>query len=136
MGASGVDRNGVLVPPYTEKSSQADIDSGRIPYNLDHAGFIHHNYPLVAAAIRNKQTGAVDITNVGGAKKIMAYAPILYTTGDYGRYGIFGGVTIGFQVDQFHDAARKGSQLINRQLGEHRTSSAIIVLSTGILAAG
>jgi signal transduction histidine kinase/HAMP domain-containing protein len=131
----GVDEQGVLVPPYTENTSRADIDSGRIPYNLDKAGFIHPNYPFVAAEIRKKHTGAVDITNVGGAKKIMAYAPILYNTGDYGRYGIFGGVTIGFQVDQFHDAARKGGLLINRQLGEHRTRSAIIVLATGILAA-
>jgi signal transduction histidine kinase len=130
----GVDENGVLVPPYNKLSSQADIDSGRIPYNLDRAGFIHPNYPLVAEEIRKKHSGAVDITNVGGAKKIMAYAPVLYSTGDYSKNGVFGGVTIGFQVDQFHDAARKGSLLINRQLGDHRTRSGIIVLATSILA--
>ena len=131
----GVDHNGVLVPPYTENSSKADIESGRIPYNLDRAGFIHPNYPLVASEIRKKHSGAVDATNVGGAKKIMAYAPILYNTGDYARHGIFGGVTIGFQVDQFQDAARRGSMLIKRQLGEHRTRSGLIVLATSILAA-
>jgi signal transduction histidine kinase len=130
----GVNENGELVPPYTEHSSQADIDSGRIPFNLDRAGFIHPNYPRVAEEIRKKHSGAVDITNVGRAMKIMAYAPILYNTGDYGKNGIFGGVTIGFQVDQFHDAARKGSFLINSQLGQHRTRSGIIVLATAILA--
>lgn len=131
----GLDKNGVLLPPYTEKSSQEDIDSGRIPFNLDHAGFIHPNYPRVADDIRRQRTGYVDITNVGGSKKIMAYAPILYDSGEYRTHGVFGGVTIGFQVDQFHDAARKGSRLISRQLGEHRTRSAIVLLVTALISA-
>jgi signal transduction histidine kinase len=130
----GVDRNGKPVPPYSDRSSQADIDAGLIPFNLDQAGFIHPNYPKVAAEVRNNKIGYVDITNVGGAKKIMAFAPIPYDTGDYSRYGIFGGVTIGFQVDQFHDAARKGSRLINRELREHRSLSAMIILATALVA--
>jgi signal transduction histidine kinase/HAMP domain-containing protein len=131
----GVDAEGRLVPPYTARSSAADVESGRIPYNLDHAGFVHPSYPRVAAAVRKQQTGFVDITNVGGAKKIMAYSPIFYDTGDYGKYGVFGGVTIGFQVDQFHEAARKGTRLIAHQLGEHRRTSALIILATALLAA-
>lgn len=130
----GLDRDGRPVPAYTAKSSQADIDSGRIPYNLDQAGFIHPNYPVVANAVRKRKIGYVDTTNVGGAKKIMSYAPILYDTGDYSKYGVFGGVTIGFQADQFHDAARKGSRLIHRELRAHRTLSAIIILLTALVA--
>ena len=130
----GLDKNGKLVPPYTEDSSKADVESGRIPFNLEYAGFIHPSYPTVVTAVRNQRTGYVDITNVGGAKKIMAYAPIYYDTGDYGRHGVFGGVTIGFQVDQFHEASRKGSRLINRQLGEHRRTSAFIILITAVLS--
>jgi len=130
----GVDRNGVAVPAYTERSSKADIDSGRIPFNLDRAGFIHPSYPKVAAAVRARHTGHVDITNVGGAKKIMAYAPISFDTGDYGKHGVFGGVTIGFQVDQFHETARKGSRLINRELGQHRRTSAAIIFITALLS--
>jgi len=130
----GLDRNGNPLPAYSEKSSPADIDAGRIPFNLDRAGFIHPNYPKVASQVRNHKIGYVDITNVGGAKKIMAFAPIPYDSGDYSRYGIFGGVTIGFQVDQFHDAARKGSRLINRELRQHRSLSAVIILGTALLA--
>ncbi|MBK5276158.1 MAG: HAMP domain-containing protein [Desulfuromonadales bacterium] len=130
----GLDRSGRPVPAYSEHSSQADIDAGLIPFNLDQAGFIHLNYPKVASQVRQHKIGYVDITNVGGAKKIMAFAPIPYDTGDYSRYGIFGGVTIGFQVDQFHDAARKGSRLINRELRGHRTLSAMIILATALLA--
>ena len=130
----GVDKNGRLVPPYTERSSEADIAAGRIPYNLDYAGFIHPNYPVVAREVRAQRPGYVDITNVGGAKKIMAFAPIRYDTGNYRKHGVFGGVTIGFQVDQFHDAARKGSRIISSQLGEHRTRSAVIILLTALLS--
>ena len=130
----GLDAGGHLIPPYSESSRASDIESGRIPFNLDHAGFIHPNYPRVADQVRKQKAGFVDTTNVGGAKKIMAYAPIMYNSGDYARHGVFGGITIGFQLDQFHDAARKGSRLINQQLGEHRTRSALILLVTSLLA--
>lgn len=130
----GLDASGHLIPPYSKDSVKSDIDSGRIPFNLDHAGFIHPNYPLVADQVRKQKAGYVDTTNVGGAKKIMAYAPIIFDSGDYERYGVFGGITIGFQLDQFQDAARKGSRLINLQLGEHRTRSGVILLITSLLA--
>lgn len=129
----GVDRNGKPVPPYTANSSPADVEAGRIPYNLDFAGFIHPNYPEAARRVRERRSGYVDVTNVGGAKKVMAFAPIFYSTGDYARYGIFGGVTIGFQVDQFHELARTGATLINSQLQEHVTSSALILAITSLL---
>ena len=130
----GVDRQGKLVPPYTEQSSKEDVAAGRIPFNLDFAGFIHPNYPKVAEMVRRHQVGTVDITNVGGARKIMAFAPILYDTGDYRKHGIFGGVTIGFQVDQFHEAARTGGRLITDQLRGHRRRSSIIIALTALVA--
>jgi HAMP domain-containing protein len=131
----GLDMSGTLLPAYTALSDKTDIDAGRIPFNLDQAGFIHKNYPLVAAMVRNRKNGYVDITNVGGAKKIMSYAPILYDTGDYSKHGVFGGVTIGFQADQFHEAARKGSLMIHRGLRDYLTLSASITLCTALLAA-
>jgi signal transduction histidine kinase len=129
----GVDDKGKLVQPYSASSSREDVESGRIPYNLDQAGFIHPNYPEVARQVREKQSGYVDITNVGGAKKVMAFAPILYNTGDYSRFGIFGAVTIGFQVDQFRELARTGVTLINSQLQEHVKASALILAVTSLL---
>ena len=130
----GLDSYGHLVPPYSKSSTESDINNGRIPFNLDHAGFIHPNYPRVADQVRKQKAGFVDTTNVGGARKVMAYAPIMYDSGDYARHGVFGGITIGFQLDQFQDAARKGSRLINLQLGKHRKRSGYILLLTSILA--
>lgn len=128
----GVDGEGRLVPPYSSTTPADLVEKGRIPYNLDYAGFIHPNYPAVAAMVRRGRGGYVDITNVGGAKKIMAFAPILYDTGDYARNGVFGAVTIGFQADQFHEYARTGSGIIEKQLREHIRSSALIVFLTSV----
>lgn len=130
----GVDQSGRLVPPYTRTSSKQDIEAGNIPYNLDHAGFIHPNYPRASALVRQQESGVVDVTNVGGARKIMVYAPILYTTGPYRRHGIFGGITIGYQVDQFQQQASASSQLITSKLKEYRTQSALLISVTGLLA--
>ena len=129
----GVDKTGSPVPPYTASSSLVDVEQGRIPFNLDHTGFIHPNYPLVAQLARKQKSGYVDITNVGGAKKVMAFAPILYNTGTYARNGIFGAITIGFQVDQFHEAARTGSGIISGQLRKLIRQSAIFIFITALL---
>ncbi|HEY5974941.1 MAG TPA: cache domain-containing protein, partial [Geobacteraceae bacterium] len=122
----GVDSTGRLVPPYRADSLPADVEQGRIPFNLDQAGFIHPNYPVAARIAREGKSGYVDVTNVGGARKLMAFAPIPYKTGVYGRHGIFGAVTIGFQVDQFHEMARTGVSILNSQLQKHLTTSALI----------
>jgi signal transduction histidine kinase len=130
----GVDASGREVPPYSAGSTPADIRSGRIPFNLDHAGFIHPNYPVAAQQVRRGRSGYVDTTNVGGARKVMAYAPIPYRSGNYGRYGIFGGVTIGFQTDLFHEPARAAATVIREQMHDHLRKSIIIITFTTILA--
>jgi len=130
----GLDRNGILVPPYSEQSSEADIQSGRIPFNLDHAGFIHPNYPKVAGEVRKHRTGSMETTNVGRSRKIMAYSPILYNTGLYRKNGIFGGVTIGLQMDQYYMQSSADSQLITNQLRKFRYRSAWIMALAALLA--
>ena len=130
----GVDRNGREVPAYTEHSSASDIAAGRIPFNLDRAGFIHPNYPRAAAAVRRQHSGVVETTNVGGSRKIMAYAPIIYSTGSYRTHGIFGGVTIGLQMDQYTRQAGQGSRMIDSQLRAYRHRSAVVMLLAALLA--
>src|SRR6185369_11338444 len=71
----GLHPDGTPVPPYSSRSTKEETDNGRIPFNLDYAGFIHPNYPVAARAVRERKSGYVDTTNVGGAKKVMAYAP-------------------------------------------------------------
>lgn len=129
----GLYPDGSPVPPFRKDSTPGEIAQGRTPFNLDHAGFIHPNYPVAAQAVRQGKSGYVDTTNVGGATKVMAYAPIPYRTGAYGRHGVFGGVTIGFQTDLFHEPARTAAGIIHDQMRNHlRTSALFLALTTAL----
>jgi signal transduction histidine kinase/HAMP domain-containing protein len=129
----GLDRKGQLVPPYTEGASPEAVEKGTIPYNLFHAGFIHPNYPVVAEKVVAGHSGVVDITNVGGSRKIMAYAPIAYRGGDYARHDIFGGITIGAQVEHFHKPALKASALIRKEFTQFVGQTWVLIAFTGFL---
>jgi nitrogen fixation/metabolism regulation signal transduction histidine kinase len=129
----GLDRSGRLVTPYTAESSPELVARGVIPFNLFHAGFIHPNYPVAARAVLEGRSGVVDVTNIGGSRKIMAYAPIAYDRGDFARRGVFGGVTIGAEVNQFHKAATATSAVIRREITRFVSKSSLIVAVTGLL---
>lgn len=129
----GLDRQGRLVPPYTPASTTEDIQAGRIPFNLFNAGFVHPNYPVAAKAVLAGEAGVVDVTNVGGSQKIMAYAPIFYSSGSYAASGVFGGVTIGAEVRQFHKAALATSAVIRREITRFVSGSSLMITVTGLL---
>ncbi len=126
----GYDASGVLVPPYSELTSEETIRAGRIPFNLLSAGFIHPNYPKVARIVRSGKSGVVDITNVGGSRKIMAYAPIFYSQGDFARHNIFGGITIGAEVDNFHQPALTTARLIREEITNYLSESWFVISLT------
>lgn len=127
----GLDKKGHLVPPYTRTSSQESIDSGAIPYNLREAAFIHPNYPEVHQSVLGGRSGVVDVTNVGGSRKIMAFAPIFYDSGPYAEMGVFGGITIGAEVKQFHKRTESASENIRRLYKAFLTGAwALIGLTT------
>ncbi len=126
----GYDPDGTLVPAYTQDTDQATIQAGRIPFNLLSAGFIHQNYPVVAEAVRRGQQGVVDITNVGGSSKIMAYAPIFYSAGDFKRFNVFGGITIGAEVDNFHLPALTTASLIRKEITNYLSESWFVISIT------
>ncbi len=97
----GVDASGHLVPAYTRNSTEEEIKTGLIPFNLDSAAFIHDNYPYVSKQVRKHASGSVITTNVAGVTKIMAYAPVLFNEGVYKKTGVFGGITIGAEMKNF-----------------------------------
>ncbi len=132
----GFDATGTLVPAYAENTAETDIQEGRIPFNLFSAGFVHQNYPKVAENVREKLSGVVDTTNIGGSNKIMAYAPIHYAHGEYKHYGIFGGITIGAEIAQFHQPALATSQLIKREITSYLMQSWFVISLTVVFVIG
>ncbi|SEA14102.1 His Kinase A (phospho-acceptor) domain-containing protein [Desulfuromusa kysingii] len=128
----GYDRNGELVPAYSANTPKQDVLSGRIPFNLLAAGFVHPNYPRVAEEVLMGNSGVVETVNVGGSNKIMAYAPIFYGQGEYQKYHIFGGITIGAEIDRFHQPALATSHLIQKEISNYLKES-LLVLSITIM---
>ena len=126
----GYDKSGVLVPAYSENSTTAEIKAGLIPFNLFAADFVHPNYPLVAEAVLRGESGIVETVNIGGSNKIMAYAPIHYKSGAYSEHRVFGGITIGAQIDQFHQPALATSSLIRQQINAYLKQSWLVISLT------
>ncbi|MFO7578317.1 MAG: ATP-binding protein, partial [Pelovirga sp.] len=126
----GYDEQGVLVPPYTLATPDDVIAAGRIPFNLLSAGFIHPNYPAVGNRVRQRQSGVLSTINVGGSNKIMAYAPIPYERGVYQRFGVFGGITIGAEIDLFHQPATSTALLIGQEISSYKMQSWLVVSLT------
>jgi len=131
----GVDKNGKWVPPYSNTTDSLTIKKGFIPFNLDDAGFIHPNYPFVSEEIRIKNSGVVTTINIGGTAKLMAYAPILYSTGEYSKYGVFGGITIGANLEQFHLPAISILNKLHETSSLLRKNIYIIILVTFFIVA-
>lgn len=129
----GLDKKGHLVPAYTKDSSPESIASGTIPYNLREAAFIHPNYPEVHQAVLGGRSGVVDVTNVGGTRKIMAFAPIFYDSGTYAETGVFGGITIGAEVKQFHRMAESASMNIRSLYHAFLTGAWVLIGLMGLL---
>lgn len=132
----GYDADGKLVPAYSSTTSEEDILAGRIPFNLFEAGFVHPNYPEAANAVIRGESGVLDTTNVGGSDKIMAFAPIRYANGVYREHQVFGGVTIGAEVAQFHQPAVSTSQLINQEINDYLLKSWLVISLTIMFVVG
>ncbi|GAB6062946.1 ATP-binding protein [Deferrisoma palaeochoriense] len=133
----GLGPDGRWVPPYTEDSSPADVEAGRIPFNLDQAAFVHPNYPLVAREVRAGRSGVTRTYNVAGVDKVMAYAPVRFAHGPYRKHGVFGGVTIGARTEAFHEAAVQTARAIGDASAETLRTGLVLawVLGLAILSA-
>ena len=129
----GLDKDGHLVPPYTKSSSPESIASGSIPYNLREASFIHPNYPEVHQSVLGGRSGVLDVTNVGGSRKIMAFAPIFFDSGPYAETGVFGGITIGAEVKQFHSMAVSAAENIRLLYQTFLTGAWVMIGITALL---
>jgi len=129
----GLDPEGRLVPAYGSETPREIVEAGFIPFNLFEAGFIHPNYPVVARAVLDGGSGVVDVTNVGGSKKVMAYAPILYDRGPYAGSGVFGGVTIGAELGQFHQPAVSTSRTIREEITRFVSRSTLLITLTVLM---
>ena len=99
----GLDDSGRLVGYMRQDMTAAEL--ARHPFNLRYAAWSDPNWPTIFAAVAQGQPGFAITINRAGARKASAYAPIRFGHGAYRSSGIFGGVVIGANVDEFHKSA-------------------------------
>ncbi len=110
--------------------------AGQVPFNLDHVRFINPNYQLIAREVRALHSGVTSTFNVAGTPRIMAYAPILYNSPPYNRYGIFGGITVGLETEKFKQPALLASFKIDEMVERTKRNSLLILACSALLAIG
>jgi PAS domain S-box-containing protein len=116
--------------PADSSYTRAHLLAGEVPFNLDYAGFIGVNYPLIARKVRKGQSGVTNTFNVGGIPRVMAYAPIFYNRAPYDKFGIFGGITIGVQTDKFAEPALLARAKIDEMVRQTKHSTMLILIAT------
>ncbi len=122
----GVWKDGTEKKYMTDKSTKKEIEEGIVGFNLDYAGFLSEGYPKAANDVRKKKSGIVTVTNVGGIKKVMAYAPIIYNTKPFDKYGVFGGFTLGANFDEFITPAKKAENALNTILKNYEKKAGLL----------
>ncbi|MFH1744297.1 MAG: sensor histidine kinase [bacterium] len=102
----GLFPDGTPVPPYHEGVTSREIEkAGRMPLNLySMAKWRDPIYNEIMSNILDRRPGLAMITNVGYDEvrpvlRTRAYAPILFDEGSYKRHGVFGGVTVGAEIE-------------------------------------
>ncbi|EFO79965.1 histidine kinase [Oscillochloris trichoides DG-6] len=109
----GLDPSGQLVSPVREEMSREE--RGRHPMNLQYGGWADPNLPIMYAKVMQGEDGFVITVNQSNAKKATTYAPIRFAHGVYAEDGIFGGLAIGAEMAEFHQAADKVTTSIAAQ---------------------
>ncbi|MBN2495062.1 MAG: sigma 54-interacting transcriptional regulator [Deltaproteobacteria bacterium] len=126
-----------LVPAYTGKTSRSEVMVGRIPVNLLQLDWkMGQGYHAVVLETRAKRTGLATSNNLAGVLRTRVYSPILYDSGDYAKYGIFGGVMMGTRVDKFIVLLRKMNADIARETTRLRQSIYFPMLFVVLLVMG
>lgn len=124
----GVYKNGKEKRYMTVKSSKQDIDKGYEGFNLDYAGFISEGYPIAAKEVREGKKGIVTVTNVGGVRKVMAYAPIICNLKPYDKLKVFGGFTLGERLEDFSESALHSQQTLIEMLDKYQKNIGALFL--------
>ena len=133
----GLYPDGTPVEAYHEGKTPVELEEiGRIPLNLrSMAEWRDPLYMKIIENILSHQSGLAMITNVGYDEiqpvlRTRAYAPILFGEGEYRRHGVFGGVTVGAEIEAVQAIADDLAYELWMILG----AAALIVILIAVLA--
>lgn len=126
----GIDASGQLVPHVTAEMSKAE--RGAHPMNLRYGGWADPNLPHMFEAVNRGEDGFVITVNQSGAQKATTYAPIFFAHGVYAQSRIFGGLAIGAEMAEFHQAADQVTASITTQRHGLEMQMLLVILGAAV----
>lgn len=102
-GLRGLDERGALVAPVNAETPPEQRRNQ--PFNLRLADWVDPSFRQMYEAVARNETGLQTIVNQAGVERAITYAPIPFAHGVYKQAGLFGGVTLGANVAEFHSDA-------------------------------
>ena len=133
----GLYPDGIPVPAYQEGVTPTELENiGRIPLNLySMAKWRDPLYEGIMEETLSRRGGLAMITNVGYDEikpvlRARAYAPILFDVGDYKHHGVFGGITLGAEIE----AVERMADSLARELWLVLAATALFVALVAVLA--
>jgi HAMP domain-containing protein len=108
---AGFDEDGYMVPPIVAERFAEQQESGYLPANLNHFGFIDEAFPRVCELNRQGQESGtveynwVDREHPEGRPRALAFATIPYHTGRYNSPAGFGWVAVTADSEKWHEPA-------------------------------
>ncbi len=130
----GYDRDtGVLIDPLSPAYNETAMKKGSIPFNLFHVPFIHENYRRIASDVLQGISGVTATSSVGAVPRVLAYAPIRFTSGEYKKTGMFGGVTLGARTEAFYASIEHTALSLRKTLLRTLHHFIFIILATALL---
>lgn len=126
----GLDQQGELMPPVTADLPREQWQS--FPFNLRYGEFADANLPKMYEAVRRGEDGFAITVNTTGARKATTYAPIFFEHGVYKESRIFGGLAIGAQTAEFHQAADRVAESIGEKRRALELQMLLVILGTAV----
>lgn len=122
-----------LIDPVSPEYNESAMKKGLIPFNLLHVPFIHKNYREIALSVLSGKSGVTETSSVSSVPRVMAYAPIRYSSGEFSKTGFFGGVTLGARTDTFQDSVDKTASSLKSTIKRTVAHFIFIIIATALL---
>ncbi|MGC9324861.1 MAG: PDC sensor domain-containing protein [Desulfomonilia bacterium] len=128
----GLYRDGTPVPPLTSENYEEMVAKGEEVLNLNELGFLDPVLPEIAQEASLGKSG-IKTYKFEGHTKILAYAPIPFSSEQYLRPGGFGWVGMGVDVDKYNEQASIASERLERESQAWLSTVILIIIVAMIL---
>ncbi|MDD5475904.1 MAG: cache domain-containing protein [Syntrophales bacterium] len=129
---TGLYPDGTAVPPLTKDAMAEMARKGEEVLNLNLAGFIDPELPVVTLEAATGISGT-RVYTFAGHQKIVSYAPITYFSRFFPEPGGFGWVAMSVNIDKFNEQALAAAAKIDEEARAWMTTIILIIVISMVL---